>query len=122
MTLEERIKEACDKGLTHLTVWPVPSVDGKHTYWAARATPSTGHAYVSTQSKFAVDAIAEVLAQLPKAKSRQAPLPRFDTVNPPLSEMAQREVTAAVTEPLAVAKEELSHPIPPPVDEWSRFK
>lgn len=103
MTLEERIKEACDKGLTHLTVWPVPSVDGKHTYWAARATPSTGHAYVSTQSKFAVDAIAEVLAQLPKAKSRSLPPPR--------------EFTAAVTDPVAVAKEEFSQ-ITSEIDRW----
>lgn len=70
MTLEELLADACAKGLTHLTVWPVPSSDGRQTYWAARATPSTGHHYVSAQSKFAIDAITEVLLALPKARKR----------------------------------------------------
>jgi len=90
MTLEELLADASTKGLTHLSVWPVPSADGKQTYWAARATPSTGHQYVSAQSKFAVDAITEVLLALPKARKR-----------------ADKKITAAVTEP---PPEEDSHP------------
>lgn len=82
MTLEELLADACEKGLTHLTVWPIPSADGKQTYWAARATPSTSHQYVAAQSKFAVDAITEVLLALPKARKRGT------------------KITAAVTDPL----------------------
>lgn len=105
MTLEELFKEACAKGITHFTLYPVPSQDGKTLYWCARATPSTGHSYVQTQTLNPIEAIIEVLKSLPKAPKRAKTAdhdqkkPRFDSVNPPISEMAQRAVTAPVTEP-----------------------
>lgn len=70
MTLEELFKEACAKGITHFTLYPVPSQDGKTLYWCARATPSTGHSYVQTQTLNPIEAITEVLKSLPKAPKR----------------------------------------------------
>jgi hypothetical protein len=93
MTLEEQLREACKKGLTHFTLYPVESVDHKTTYWCARATPSTGHSYVQCQTLDPIEAVAEVLKSLPSAKARK---PKFDSVNPPISEMAQRAVTTKV--------------------------
>jgi hypothetical protein len=71
MTLEEQLREAAARGLTHLTVYPVPSEDGKTTYWAARATPSIRHGYVSTSTLDIVEAMSTCLAALPKAKARE---------------------------------------------------
>jgi hypothetical protein len=82
MTLEEALREAAAKGLTHLTLYPVQSEDRKTTYWCARATPSTGHAYVQREALDPVQAVQGVLDQLPKAPKRVA-----------------KEVTATVTEP-----------------------
>jgi hypothetical protein len=78
MSIDEALREAAAKGLTHLSLWPVPSADGKTTYWNARATPSTGHQYVSAARVDPAEAVNDVLVNLPKAKKR---------------------VTAAVTEP-----------------------
>ena len=98
MTLEELFKEACGKGLTHFTLYPVESMDRKTIFWACRATPSTGHSYIQTQTLDPIEAITETLKALPKAPKRaNTPKPRFDSVNPPLSELAQRAVTGAVT-------------------------
>lgn len=99
MTLEELLREGCKRGLTHLTLSPTPSTDGKKIYWAAQATPSTMHKYISCAAEDPVEAILQVLQALPKAPIRSPAKPRFDEVNPPLSEMAQRAaepVTAAV--------------------------
>lgn len=70
MTLEEQLREAVAKGLTHLTLYPTPSDDGKKLYWRATATPSTGHKYVTTTSMDPIEAIGEVLKALPKAPKR----------------------------------------------------
>lgn len=93
MTLEEMIRTAAAKGITHLTLYPVQSADNKTTYWHARATPSTGHQYVHEICTDPVEALQAVLVAMPAAKKRR---PRFDSVNPPLSELPQREVTVAV--------------------------
>ncbi len=69
-TLEEALKLACQKGMTHLTLYPVPSADNKTTYWNARATPSTGHSYVQIATLDPVDAVLQVLKALPSAKKR----------------------------------------------------
>jgi len=70
-TLEDLLMQAADKGLTHLSLWPVPSQDGKKVYWRAQATPSTGHSYITTTSKLPHDAMAAVLLALPKAPKRK---------------------------------------------------
>jgi hypothetical protein len=46
MTLEDLLREAAAKGLTHLSLHPVHSGDNKTVYWRATATPSTMHKYV----------------------------------------------------------------------------
>lgn len=76
MTLEDRIKEAAAKGLTHLTLWPVFSTDGKTTYWCVRATPSTQHRYVQATNLDPVAALDEALRELPRAsrRSKQDPI------------------------------------------------
>lgn len=90
MTLEELIREAAARGLTHMTLYPVASEDRKATYWRASATPSTGHKYIATTSRDPVEAMAEVLKALPKAPKR----------SPPKRGDAQLDVTATVTEPI----------------------
>lgn len=71
MALEDLIEQAAAKGLTHLTLYPVQSEDGKKTYWAARATPSTMHSYVQTEATDPVKALTAVLESLPAAKKRK---------------------------------------------------
>lgn len=112
MSLDTLLKEAAAKGMTHLSVWPVPSQDGKKLYWHAQATPSTGHSYVQTNSLDIVEAITEVLKALPKAPKNKKP--KFDSVSPPISEIAQRAVTETVSEP-AVSPAE---PVPGDMDAW----
>lgn len=80
MALEDLIHEAAAKGMTHLTIWPVPSEDGKKTYWSARATPSTMHSYVQAAHHDPVTALELVLKGLPRAPKR-----------------APRKITATVT-------------------------
>lgn len=70
MTLEELLKEACRKGMTHLTLYPVESNDRKTIYWVAQASPSTGHQYVAAKSLDPIEAVTEVLTRLPKAPKR----------------------------------------------------
>jgi hypothetical protein len=115
MTLEEAVTEAAAKGLTHLSLAPVPSQDGKKMYWHASAAPSTGHQYVHGNAENPVGALMEALTQLPKAKKRTiVPSgPKFDSVNPPLSEMAQREFTAAVSDPTGLHPE-----LEETIDKW----
>ena len=96
--LEDALRLAAEKGMTHLTLYPVESHDKKLMYWHAKATPSTGHSYVQITTTDPVDAVVKVLEALPKAPKRAAPTKRFDEVNPPISEMPQRAVTAAVTD------------------------
>lgn len=116
MTLEDLLREAAAKGLTHLSLHPVPSDDGKTTYWRASATPSTQHKYVQAATLDPAEAVRVVLEALPRAPRRATPKSKFDKENPPLSEMAQREVTAAVNpgDPVDLRDG--------PNDEWSRFK
>lgn len=71
-TLDEALKLACQKGMTHLTIYPIPSADNKTIYWCARATPSTGHSYVQVATLDPVEAVMEVLKALPSAKRRAA--------------------------------------------------
>lgn len=78
MTLEEALRDAARKGITHLTLYPVPSADNKTTYWCARATPSTGHSYVQTNSLDPVEAVIEVLKALPGAKRRVTAAVKLD--------------------------------------------
>ena len=92
MTLEALLKEACAKGMTHLTVYPVPSQDNKTLYWCARATPSTGHSYVQTQTLDPVEAVMEVLKALPKAPKRTKAVDSKPSKEPDL-------VTAPVNHP-----------------------
>ena len=101
MTLEEQLREAAARGLTHLTVYPVPSDDGKTTYWAARATPSVRHGYVSTATLDIVDAMSTCLAALPKARER---------------EQKKEKVTGTVTEANASADD----PAENTLDKWSK--
>lgn len=74
MTLEEQLREAVAKGITHLTLYPTPSADGKKTYWRATATPSTGHKYISVTAADPIEALNEVLKALPKAPKRPPPV------------------------------------------------
>ena len=69
--LEALLRQACEKGLTHLTLAPTPSADGKTTYWGARATPSGQHMYVAVNHTDPVVALKGVLLGLPKAGRRK---------------------------------------------------
>jgi len=86
MTLEERLLEAAQRGLTHLSMHPVPSEDNKTIYWRCSATPSTGHRYVAAIELDPVSAMTKALSELPKAPRRTVP-------------KSKDEITAAVTEP-----------------------
>lgn len=125
MGLEEIIREAVKRGITHLSLHPVQSEDHKTTYWRCSATPSTMHKYVSVTTLDPIEAITQTLAAMPKAKKRTPAeaagrgAPKFDSVNPPLSELAQREVTAAVSDPMPHTVPDV---LPGDLDEWSRFK
>lgn len=72
MALEDLIREAAAKGLTHLSLHPVHSEDRKTVYWRCTATPSTMHKYVHVTTTDPVEAMLAVLASLPKAGRRKA--------------------------------------------------
>lgn len=101
MALEDLLREAAKRGITHLSLSPTPSEDNKTVYWLAKATPSTEHKYVQCACADPVDAVTQVLQAMAKAPKRAAPTKRFDSVSAPVSEMPQRanEITATVTEP-----------------------
>lgn len=103
MMLEDLLREAASKGLTHLSLHTVWSADQKTVYWAARATPSTGHSYIQVQGKDPVELLTQVLKALPKAPKRAAPASK-----------AQREleVTATVNATNAEAEPESE------IDKW----
>lgn len=84
------LRQACERGITHLTLAPTPSEDGKTIYWAARATPSTTHKYVACNDKDPIVALTGVLLGLPKAPKRSAP---------------KEKITAPVTSPDVDANE-----------------
>jgi hypothetical protein len=92
MALEDLLQRAAKHGITHLSLVPVPSVDGKTTYWHATATPSTAHKYVNCNHTDPVIALTGVLEAMPKAPLRAAKAAR------------DKEITAAVTEPAAPAR------------------
>lgn len=73
MTLEELLRDAAKRGITHLSLVPTPSEDGKTTYWRASATPSTMHKYVFCNHTDPVEALTQVLQAMPKAPSRSTP-------------------------------------------------
>ena len=104
-TLAELIREKAARGMTHLTLYPVPSVDGKQTYWCARCTPSTEHRYSQAAAADPITAITQALQEMANAPKRR------DAV-PTMGKTPQTEdfVTAPVT------------PEPPADDEWSKFK
>lgn len=83
MTLEELLREAAAKGITYLSVYPVPSQDGKVTYWNASASPSTNHFPSKGQGTDIIEAVTLALQGMHGAKKRTPP---------------KKEVTATVTE------------------------
>lgn len=86
MALEDLLREAAKRGLTHLSLHPVHSEDNKTVYWRCSATPSTMHKYVSTTTLDPVESVAAVLKAMPKAAKRSA-----------------KELTVAVKEPSDLA-------------------
>lgn len=92
MTLEEALKQACDRGMTHLSLWPVPSDDRKTTYWKATAAPSTQHRRSEGTSTDPVEAVLAALVEMPKAPKIPARELRVRAGKEP-------EITAAVIEP-----------------------
>jgi hypothetical protein len=82
MALEDLLREAAARGLTHLSLHPVHSEDNKTVYWRCSATPSTMHKYVSTTTLDPVESVTAVLKAMPKAPKRSA-----------------KELTVAVKEP-----------------------
>lgn len=89
MALEDLLRDAAKRGITHLSLHPTPSEDGKTIYWRAQATPSTGHKYVSCADLDPVVALAGVLHGLPKAPART-----------PSTKSAAMPITAAVIDPI----------------------
>jgi len=79
MALEDLLKEAASKGMTHFTIYPVPSEDGKTTYWVARASPSTQHHYIQVVNIDPAKAAEAALASLPRASRRNLPKMKPDT-------------------------------------------
>lgn len=119
MALEDLLREAAAKGLTHLSLHPVQSEDGKMTYWRCSATPSTVHKYVQTANTDPAKAMEIVLEALPRAPKR-AP-PKYDLVTEAV------EVTAAVNDepPLvsdAAHDEAMRMQGLPASDEWEKYK
>ena len=88
---DDLLRLAAERGVTHLTIWPVPSADGKTTYWKARGQPSTNHKYVECSDTDPVIALRGVLIGMPKAPKRAAPSGVKPTKDEP-------EITATVTE------------------------
>lgn len=84
--LETLLRDACKRGLTHMTLAPTPSADGKKVYWRCTATPSTMHKYVSVNHEDPIAAMSAVLKELPKAGRRTA------------QTKIETEITATVTE------------------------
>lgn len=70
VNLNDLLREAAKRGLTHLSLSPVHSADGKKVYWHATASPSTVHKYISTTSLDPTEALIQVLTALPKAPKR----------------------------------------------------
>lgn len=90
MTLEEKLHEAAKRGLTHLALYPVPSVDQKTIYWTATAAPSTQHHYVRSTQLDPVAALHQVLDELPKAKNRAK---KSDAITAAVTEPQQEDLT-----------------------------
>jgi hypothetical protein len=141
--LEDLIREATKRGLTHLSLHPVHSEDNKTVYWRCTATPSTMHKYVHVTTNDPVEAIEQVLKALPKAPARKDPEPKLvlslaDGCAERLAE-ADAKLTAAVSGPAGVEGPPIETPPGPsgvegpdyaphavpdpgPTDEWERFK
>lgn len=116
MTLEEILREAATKGLTHLTLYPTFSDDRKTTHWCARATPSTGHQYISASDIDPIKVLTTVLVNLPRAKKRTDA--KIDQ-NRGSTYPAQNEITATVTEPDAKPGATGLHPeLENEIDKW----
>ena len=109
-TLAELIREKAARGMTHLTLYPVPSVDGKQTYWCARCTPSTEHRYSQAAAADPITAITQALQEMANAPKRKGADPKMMVGSEP--------VTATVTEE-EVLPAEPAHQLD---DEWSKVK
>lgn len=119
-TLEDALRLAATKGVTHLSIWPVQSQDRKKTYWHAQAAPSTGHSYVTANSTDIVEAVVEVIKALPSAPKRKGPKPKFSEASPPLSEYPQRAAQMAAEAGIEL-EEQVTAPVsdePPTLDDW----
>lgn len=82
-TLDDLLHEACARGLTCLSLYPVPSDDRKTTYWHATANPSTAHKIVAATTTDPVTALHEVLLLMPKAPLRKGKAEPVGTVDTP---------------------------------------
>jgi hypothetical protein len=71
IALQDRLLDAAAKGLTHLSVWPTHSTDGKTTYWTCRATPSNEFSYVEATHTSIDIAIMDCLIAMKAAKKRK---------------------------------------------------
>jgi len=141
MALEDLLREAAAKGLTHLSLHPVHSEDTKTVYWRCTATPSTMHKYVHVTTLDPVEAVEQAIKALPRAGRRSTTPPGPPGLEGPLNSTPagppglegppltaavnpegkifhtigrDPEVDAAV--PVTLAEADMT------ADEWSRFK
>lgn len=114
--LEDLLREAASRGLVHLSLHTVWSADQKTVYWAARATPSTGHSYIQVHGKDPVEIVSEVLRALPKAPKRKG----ASDPNLYAPEQPELDVTATVKDDAEGQGGGITHG--EAGDEWERFK
>lgn len=115
MSIEDLLRQAADKGMTHLTVYPVHSNDRKTVYWHARVSPSTQHKYVEETDLDPVLALQRALAAMPKARRVTAavnPNLRAQHNLPPIDEV----------DGVLPAEPDRGEPSTPEPDEWEKYK
>lgn len=113
--LEDLLRAACERGVTHLSLYPVSSADGKKVYWSARGTPSTNHKHVTVNDTDPVVALRGVLIGLPKAPKARAAVSHKPAKPTELAETpAENEITATVTD----APQEDPAPQQETIDTW----
>lgn len=100
-SLEEALRDAAARGITHLSIYPVHSADRKIVYWHASASPSTEHLPAKASSLDIVEAAAQALHGMARAPKRSAPKRENQGTLPidaiPGKETEDGNVTAAVT-------------------------
>lgn len=67
-TLEDRLRQAASKGLTHVSLWTVWTENKKQVFWAASAVGSGGQGYLRVEHTDPIQALTAVLDHLPRAK------------------------------------------------------